>query len=61
MNDPLTTTPPAGIPGVLFAKMVERLHDHYPASKRKAERVVVNLLELQIEFYEQVVADEGEE
>lgn len=59
-NDPLKITPPAGIPGVLFARMAERLYDHYPASKRKAERVTVNLLELLTEFYEEAAKMENE-
>ena len=60
-EDPLEATPPEGIPGALFVAFVERLHDHYPASKRKAERVAVNLLELLTEFYAKVAAEEEED
>lgn len=54
-------TPPAGVPGELFHKFVDRLYDHYPASKRKAERVAANMLELLIEFYaEAAEAEDGQ-
>lgn len=59
-NDPIETTVPEGIPGTLFVKFAERLYDHYPVSKRKAERVAVNLLELLVEFYDAVAAEEEE-
>ena len=56
--DPLEITPPEGIPGELFKAFAERLYDHYPASKRKAERVAVNLLEVLTAYYAAVAAAE---
>lgn len=56
--DILNITPPAGIPGALFNAYVDKLHDLYPASRRKAERAAVLLLTISVEFYEKLLEAE---
>jgi hypothetical protein len=59
-DDPLDFAVPAGIPGVLFNNLADELFKHYPASKRKAKRVTVKLLEVLMSHYEEVAAQENQ-
>lgn len=56
--DPLDLIVPESIPGALFRRVADKLHDFYPASKRKAERAAVAVLEESIKYYEAVLAEE---
>lgn len=61
VEDILGVTPPEMVPGNLFNAMVDKLHEFYPVSKKKAARAVVALLMLQVSYYEVAVeAEDGE-
>lgn len=50
---------PESIPGVLFNAVADKVHDIYPASRKKAERCALVVLETMIAYYEAVAKEEG--
>lgn len=64
-DDILDITPPAHIPGVLFAAMVDALMPEFrplstteKSARRRAQRAAVVSLETTLAFYEKVAASE---